>query len=277
MQDNLVENKENIKGLVVQIQGSSFVDGPGIRTTIFLKGCPLRCKWCCNPETQEYRPEENILYPEKGQRKIFGEWLTADEVMRIVSKDIPFYQSSGGGVTIAGGEPSFQPVFALELIKRCKELGIHTALDTCGYTINDQADRVLEAVDMLLYDLKNMDPIEHERNTGLRNDKILANLKRMAEMKKEIVIRVPLIPGYTDTKPNIIAIGEFLRVLDQGSLKQVDLLAYHQGGLTKYEMLGRIYPLDKNLKPQSDERLQEIKQTLISILGGSCPVYFGGG
>jgi pyruvate formate lyase activating enzyme len=272
-----VDHIENNKGLVVQIQGSSFVDGPGIRTTLFLKGCPLRCKWCCNPETQENRIEENKLFPEKGQSKIFGEWLTVDEVMQIVVKDIPFYRSSGGGVTIAGGEPSFQPAFALELIKRCKELEIHTALDTCGYTINNQAESVLEAVDMLLYDLKNMDPLEHEKNTGLRNDRILANLKRMAELKKEIVIRLPLIPGYTDTKQNITAIGDFLHSLGKGSIQQVDLLAYHLGGLTKYEMLGRVYPLDKSLKPQSEEYLQEIRQTLTLILGGSCPVYFGGG
>jgi pyruvate formate lyase activating enzyme len=270
-------NEKNLKGLIVQIQGSSFVDGPGIRTTIFLKGCPLRCKWCCNPETQEMRQEENKLFPEKGAGKTFGQWLSVEEVMQTVQKDLKFYRSSGGGVTVAGGEPSFQPAFALEVIKRCKELQIHTALDTCGYTINEQAEKVLENVDMLLYDLKIMDPAGHEQYTGLKNDRILNNLRRMAQSKKDIVIRIPLIPGITDTAQNIIAIGDFLNSLGKGSIKQVDLLAYHLGGLTKYEMLGRDYPMDKSLKPQSEERLQEIKQTLTSVFNIGCPVYLGGG
>ena len=273
--DRIAEN-DSQKGLVVQIQGSSFVDGPGIRTTIFLKGCPLRCQWCCNPETQEFHPEENQLYPEKGTSKIFGKWLTVDEVMQVIVKDIRFYRSSGGGVTIAGGEPTFQPDFTLKLIQRCHELDIPVALDTCGYTVNQKAVMALESADVLLFDLKNMNPAEHARNTGVSNDRILANLKRLVELKKYIVIRVPLIPGYTDTQPNIVAIGDFLADLGAGSLKEVNLLAYHLGGLTKYEMLGRPYPLDKNLQPQSEEQLQKIKQTLVSILGEGCPVYFGG-
>jgi len=270
-------NETNPRGLVVQIQGSSFVDGPGIRTTIFLKGCPLRCKWCCNPETQEYRTEENQLFPEKGTGKIFGQWFTVDEVMQIVQKDIRFYRSSGGGVTIAGGEPTFQTNFTLELIRRCRELGIPTALDTCGYTVNRSAVTALETADILLYDLKNIDPIEHEKHTGVSNDRILRNLKRLVELKKDIIIRVPLIPGYTDTESNIVGIGDFLADLGEGAVKEVDLLAYHLGGLTKYEMLGRTYPLDKSLKPQSEDYLQEIKHTLTSIIGDSCPIYFGGG
>jgi len=268
---------EDKKGLIVQIQGSSFVDGPGIRTTVFLKGCPLRCKWCCNPECQEYYPEENKLFPEKGTSRVFGEWMTADEVIEIVKKDITFFRASGGGITIAGGEPTSYPAFTLELIRQCRELDISTALDTCGYTVSEQAVKVLEEADLLLYDLKNMDPVEHEQNTGVSNDIIQENLKRMVALKKNIIIRMPLIPGYTDTIENVNTIGNFINSLGEGSIKEIDLGAYHLGGLIKYEMLGRSYPLDKSMTPQSDEYLNEIRQTLISILGNSCPIYFGGG
>lgn len=257
------------KGLVVRIQGSSFVDGPGIRTTIFLKGCPLRCLWCCNPETQQPFSEKNQLFPQKGSSEVFGKWLTVDEVMEVVEKDIPFYRASGGGVTIAGGEPTYQPSFTLELIRRCKELEIHTALDTCGYTISEQSLMVLEESDLLLYDLKNMDPDEHEQNTGVRNDIILDNLRRMAEMKKDIIIRVPLIPTYTDTIENIRAIGSFLSSLPMGSLTEVNLLHYHKGGVITYEMLGREYPLGEGFGRQSDEYLLKIKEILDRCLSSS--------
>lgn len=265
----------NKRGMVVRIQGSSFVDGPGIRTTIFLKGCPLRCLWCCNPEAQESYPEKNNLFPQKGTSELFGKWLTVGEVMEVVERDIPFYQASGGGVTIAGGEPTYQPIFVLELIRHCRELGIHTALDTCGYTISKQGVCVLEEADLLLYDLKNMDPDEHERNTGVRNDIILENLRRMVELKKDIIIRIPLVPGYTDTMKNIKAIGNYLVSLGEGGIREVDLLPYHQGGVIKYEMLCRNYPLDKSLRRASDKYLQEAKQTLTGILNGSCIVNLG--
>ena len=265
------------KGLVTQIMGSSFVDGPGIRTTIFLKGCPLRCLWCCNPENQELYPEKNLLFPEKGNIDTFGEWLTVNEVMEIIKKDIVFYRASGGGVTIAGGEPTYQPTFTLELIRQCKELGIHTALDTCGYTASKQGIKVLEEGDLLLFDLKNMDSDEHERNTGLRNDVILENLRRMAQLKKPIIVRMPLIPDYTDTPENIRAIADFLVSLGNGSIRQIDILPYHEGGITKYEMLGKSYPLSTDLNPQSDEYLEQVKETLTSTLYESCTVNIGGG
>jgi pyruvate formate lyase activating enzyme len=266
---------EEIKGLVVKIQGSSFVDGPGVRTTIFLKGCPLRCLWCCDPEGQHLFPEKNKLYPEKGVSPIFGEWVTVNEVMETVAKDIPFYRASGGGVTIAGGEPTYRPVFCREFIKRCRNLGIHTALDTCGHTIDEEGVMALEEADLLLYDLKSMDPDEHERNTGVRNNIILKNFRRMVELKKDIIVRIPLIPGYTDTMKNIKATGDFLSRFRKGSIIQIDLLPYNRGGIIRYEMLRLDYPLDKNLVRQSDEYLQKIKQLLVEMLGESCPVTIG--
>ena len=155
--------------------------------------------------------------------------MTVEEVMEIIAKDVPFFRASGGGVTIAGGEPTYQPVFCRELIRQCKALGIHTALDTCGYTVNEEAVMALEEADLLLYDLKNMDPDEHERNTGVSNQIILRNFKRIMELKKDTLIRVPLIPGYTDTPGNIRAIGDFLHSFGKLSVIQVDLLPYNRG------------------------------------------------
>lgn len=264
-----------IKGLVDKIHGSSFVDGPGVRTTVFLKGCPLRCVWCCDPEGQQPFPEENRLYPQKGIMRVFGEWKTAREVREIVARDIPFYEASSGGVTIAGGEPTYQPAFCRELIRQCKELGIHTALDTCGYTVNAEAATALEEADLLLFDLKNMDSEEHERNTGVPNGLILANFKRMVRLRKDIIIRVPLIPGYTDTMENIHAIGNFLYLFGEGRILQIDLLPYNRGGIIRYEMLGRPYQPDKSLRRQNDEYLEEIRETLARKLEGLCPVSLG--
>ena len=266
---------EGIKGLVNKIEGSSFVDGPGVRTTVFLKGCPLRCLWCCDPEGQHLFPEENKLYPQKGINKVFGQWVTADEVIEIVTRDIPFYRASGGGVTIAGGEPTYQPTFCRELIRRCKALGIHTALDTCGYTVDEESVITLEEADLLLYDFKNMDPDEHKRNTGVSNEIILRNFKRIMELRKDTIIRVPLIPGYTDTPSNIRAMGDFLHSLGNLSIIQIDLLPYNPGGIIRYEMLGQEFPLEKNMARQSDGYLQEIKEMLVQLLGGSCPVNIG--
>lgn len=248
-------------GIVTKIVRASFVDGPGIRTTIFLKGCPLRCLWCCNPETQEFYPETNLLFPEKGN-PVLGDRMTAEQLLEIVKRDIPFFDNSGGGVTIAGGEPTSQPLFALELIHGCHELGVHVALDTCGYTVDSKAVQVLVESDLLLYDLKVMDPHKHLEFTGLPNDLILENLRRMAEKDKHIIIRIPLIPGYTDSIENIDAIGRFLFSLGSGKIGAVDILPYHKGGRITYDMLGRPYPIDDALGRQSDQYLRQIRTVL---------------
>jgi pyruvate formate lyase activating enzyme len=237
------------------------VDGPGIRTTIFMKGCPLRCLWCCNPECQEFYPETNSLFPQKGER-VFGKRMTVSSVMDVVSKDIPFYRNSGGGVTIAGGEPTAQPEFVLQLIKVCRQLGIHVALDTCGYTISEQASMALEQADLLLFDLKVVDPGEHLQYTGCSNELILANLKRLAELDKAVIIRIPLIPGYTDTLENIASIAQFLTAIGDWMPQQIDLLPYHKGGLIKYEMLGRKPAINSGLNPPSHEHILELKRNL---------------
>jgi glycyl-radical enzyme activating protein len=290
-------------GLIFHIIHGSFVDGYGIRTTVFLKGCPLRCIWCCNPEGQESYPEIKLTSSEcngcgrcvqvcpanaiqldlrreddkiKINRKLctncgkcievcytgaldyFGQYMTVDEVFDIVKKDEQFYRASGGGVTIGGGEPTFQPLFTLALLKKCKENYIHTAVDTCGYTLTSEGFKVLEEADLLLYDIKHMDPVKHKKYTGVSNEPILKNLEKLNAMGKSIIIRVPIVPGCNDSAQNIESTAEFLSKLK--SVERVDLIAYHQYGSIKYGQLGRAYKL--HTQPPTTEQLNNIKATL---------------
>lgn len=290
----------NKAGLIFHIIHGSFVDGYGVRTTIFLKGCPLRCIWCCNPEGQEAYPEIKFapalcnscgkcieacppdaiqLEPGDGKLEIdrelctncekcievcytgaldrFGKQYTVDEVFDIVKKDEQFYRASGGGVTIGGGEPTFQPLFTLALIRKCKENYIHTAVDTCGYTQSVEGLKVLDEADLLLYDIKHIAPEEHLKYTGVSNKLILKNIERSNDMGKPIIIRIPLIPGYNDSAQNIENTAEFLSKLK--SVERVDLLAYHEYGKVKYGELGREYKL--HIQTLTQERLDEIKHT----------------
>ncbi|MCL6477571.1 MAG: glycyl-radical enzyme activating protein [Peptococcaceae bacterium] len=290
----------NTKGLIFQTIHGSFVDGHGIRTTVFLKGCPLRCVWCCNPEGQAFHPEIKLtsskcnacgncvpacpagaiqLKPDQEGAKVridrktctncgkcievcctgaldcFGKYYSVDELFDVVKKDEQFYRSSGGGVTIGGGEATWQPAFTLQFIRKCKENYIHTALDTCGYTTSPEGIKCLEEADLLLFDLKDMDPERHLKNTGVSNGPILENLKRLNAMGKPIIIRMPIIPGYNDADENLQAAAEFLTTLK--SVERIDLMLVHEYGKVKYEQLGKEYKL--NIKPIPQERQDELK------------------
>ena len=297
-----INKSKDEKGIVFHIIHGSFVDGHGIRTTVFLKGCPLRCVWCCNPEGQagylEIKltsakcnrcekcvgicPTKAILLNGKGESagvsidrglcincgeclevcftgalEAFGKYMSAEEVFQIVQRDKLFYELSGGGVTIGGGEPTSQPFFTYALLKKCQEHGIHTAVDTCGYVIDHEGYKVLEEADLLLYDLKGMDPSEHTRNTGISNERILDNLERLAGMDKPIIIRLPIVPGRNDSTKDIKGMAEFLSKLK--SVERVDLLPYHKYGTVKYGQLGRIYKL--NVQPPDMEYMNSLKST----------------
>jgi pyruvate formate lyase activating enzyme len=296
-----------LKGLIFHIIHGSFVDGHGIRTTVFLKGCPLRCLWCCNPEGQQVFPELKLtaakcdgcgkcvpvcpsgaiqIRPEweqsrikidravcdnclkctgvcyKGALESFGEYYTVDELFDIVKKDEQYYRSSGGGVTIGGGELTFQPEFTHAFLKKCRENYIHTAVDTCGQTVNSEGQQILEEADLVLYDLKGLDPAEHFRNTGVSNEIIIANLEHLNTLGKDIIIRLPIIPGYTDSDQNLRATAEFLAGLK--SVERVDLLAYHEYGRVKYDQLGKPYRLQ--VQSPDQERMDSIK-TLFESYG----------
>lgn len=285
------------KGIVFNIVHGSMVDGYGIRTTIFLKGCPLHCKWCCNPEGQKFDPELRYVEtlckgcmkcidvcPEGAIQKSeagetvaidrdrctncmkciescffgalekFGEYYTVDELFDIIRRDTAYYKSSGGGVTIGGGEASMHTDFTLALIRKCKENFIHVAVDTCGYTVNETAFQVLSEADLLLYDLKGMDTEQHIRDTGVSNDLILSNLKKLDELNVPTIIRMPLIPGHNDSDEEIEKAAAFLSTLK--NLDRVDLMNYHTFGVVKYAQIGKNYELE--LTPLSPERLDEI-------------------
>jgi pyruvate formate lyase activating enzyme len=190
---------------------------------------------------------------------IFGRTYTTDEIFDIVNKDKAYYIASGGGVTIGGGEATMQPEFTGALIKKCRDNGIHVAIDTCGYTVSDESLRCLEQADLLLYDLKGSDPEQHRKNTGVSNELILKNLRHLSGIGKEIIIRLPIIPGRTDSDENIIATAELLSKLK--SVIRVDLIAYHEYGKIKYEQRGETYPMEGS--PQiGDDRMNEIKKML---------------
>jgi pyruvate formate lyase activating enzyme len=186
----------------------------------------------------------------------FGRYFTVDELFDVVKKDEQYYKGSGGGVTIGGGEPTFQASFTLKFLRKCKGNYIHTALDTCGYTASSEGVKVLEEADLLLFDIKGMDPEQHLRNTGASNKRIHENLKRRDAIGKPVIIRVPLIPGYTDSDQNLKATAQFLSGLR--CVERVDLLAVHEYGKVKYGQLRREYKLG-NVQPVSQERLEEIK------------------
>ena len=268
------------QGTVFDIQSYSLHDGPGIRTTVFLKGCPLACVWCQNPESQRHQPEV-MVYPERctgcGQcvpacprqaiwladgkshtkrdlcqgcgkcadvclneaRKLSGRVWSAGDVFAEVKKDDAFYKRSGGGVTLSGGEPLAQPEFSTAILSLCKQAGLHTAIETTGMARWETLEQVLEHVDLVLYDLKHMDSASHQKFTGVPNDLILENLKRMRrEYSIPIVVRIPIVPGYNADLKNIAATARFIaREIGPGT--RVNILAYHQLGETKYGRLER--------------------------------------
>jgi len=270
--------------MTFNVQRFSTEDGPGIRTTVFLKGCPLRCAWCHNPEGLEPHPDlvwydvrciaareclracpRNALeLTPAGMRieravcdgcgacavacpagalEVIGQRWGVDELLAEVRKDQVFYETSGGGVTFSGGEPLVQADFLAALLPRCKEAGLHVALDTCGALPWERYERVLPWVDLVLYDLKVMDPERHRAATGVPNERILDNAAGLAARGLPIWVRTPVIPGYTADLENIRAIGEFIRQ-QLPTVERWDLLAYTNLGRPKYHRLGRPYALE---------------------------------
>ena len=287
-------SRSNQRGLIFNIQPFSIHDGPGIRTTLFTKGCPLRCQWCSNPDgwnafaeimTRDSKcvrcgrcakacPVKAITVDEdwrkidwarcslclecarvcpNGAIIISGKSMSVDEVVQELARDRLFYENSGGGVTISGGEPLMQAEFVAQAFEACKEKGIHTALDTTGLAPWETMESVLEHVDLVLYDLKHMDPEIHKRRTGVSNELILSNLQKTAH-KIRTWVRIPVIPGFNDSDLDIQQIVDFSATLP---VEKVSLLPYHGWAHAKYEALGIEYPM-KGSQPPSDERINEI-------------------
>ena len=255
--------KKGYKGTIFDIMKYAIHDGPGIRTTVFFKGCPLTCWWCQNPESQQLEPEKiKGLARRRYSHQFFGkdegvigEVVTVDQVMAEVLKDSIFYESSGGGLTISGGEPLIQPDFLLALLKASRKKGIHTALDTSGYAPWAIFKKILHYVDLFLYDLKIMDDKLHEEYTGVSNRLVLQNLQRLLQNKAAVVIRMPVITGMTDGINNIRAIGDFLK--RHKGVEELHLLPYNSLCRDKYQKINRDYAF-ANLEPPSELALTKI-------------------
>lgn len=245
------------RGRIFDIQRYSIHDGTGIRTICFLKGCVLRCKWCCNPESQEYAIQEMTV---RGKKKIVGQDVTVAEVMETVEKDRPYYNRSGGGLTLSGGESLCQPEFARDLLRAAKESGINTAMESMGCAKWETIEEILPWLDHYLLDIKHTNSAKHKEFTGRGNELMLENARRIAESgKTKLSIRVPVIPTFNDTPGEIKSIAVFADKLP--GVEEIYLLPYHRLGQDKYEELGRTYLLPDILPPEP-EHMQMLKKVV---------------
>ena len=259
-----------MKGLIFDIQRFSVHDGPGIRTAVFMKGCPLRCAWCHNPEGLERRRQlqffaeqcigcgscgkrdtlsDAALCP-SGALAVCGQEMDADEVFSKILRDSIYY-ADDGGVTFSGGECLLQADFVAAVLKRAKDAGIHTAIDTSGAVLWSEIEKTLDVCDLYLYDIKCMDSDRHKKFTGADNARILDNLRRLDGCGKPLWIRTPVIPDFNDSAAEMTAIADFAASLS--FVSQVTLMPYHTLGASKYETLGYAYPYDSTKRVSAEQ------------------------
>ena len=225
------------EGIVFRIKRYALHDGPGIRTSLFLKGCPLSCRWCHNPEGQSFEIQEMAgSRADGGHGQTVGRPLTVGQALAEIEKDVLFYDESGGGVTFSGGEPLARPGFLGALLEGCRRREIHTAVDTSGYAPREVFEDVIDRADLLLFDLKLMDDGAHQRWTGVSNEPILENFRIACRRQVPMHVRVPLVCDITDSRENIGRMADF--VLGCGYSGRIDLLPYHRIGDDKYRRLG---------------------------------------
>jgi pyruvate formate lyase activating enzyme len=299
--EEIREGEAGLCGLVFDIQKYSLHDGPGIRTTVFMKGCPLNCRWCSNPESMS--PNQGIMThdircihcgkcaeacgagaititaagreidwekcnqclecaracPARGIECV-GHYRTVDEVVAKVEQDRVFYDNSGGGMTVSGGEPLVQWEFVSSVLQRCRAKGIRTALDTSGMAPWKHLERVIEHADLVLFDIKHMDSAIHKQGTGVGNETILENARKVAE-RVTTWIRIPLIPGFNDSESNLTRTARFAGEI---GAEKISLLPYHNLGSSKYPKLGRTYPME-DTPLLAEEKVKEAKGWLEAI------------
>ncbi len=243
----------NTSGRIFDIQKFSVHDGPGIRTIIFFKGCALRCRWCCNPESQNF---EIQTMRQNGKEKVIGRDVIVRELIETVKQDMPYYRRSGGGMTLSGGEMLCQSDFAYALLRCAKESAINTAVETTGFASWEKIEKMLPYIDTVLMDIKHVDSKKHQEFTSQPNERILENAVKIAENAKKLIIRVPVIPTFNDTEGEIAAIARFAKSLP--GVTEINLLPYHSFGRDKYEGLGREYLMGDVPSP-TDEQMQKLK------------------
>ncbi len=300
-------------GTIFDIKRFAVHDGPGIRTTVFFKGCPLRCLWCHNPESMKIErqivffedkcigcgecfkrcpngavvatPQGREYYKDKctlcgtcveycyAEATVMeGREVSVREVIEEVKKDMPFYENSGGGVTLSGGEPTMQSEFCIAVLRESKKAGMHTALDTSGYVKWEIFSRILEYVDLVLYDIKHIDPVKHKEYTGLSNELILSNLRKIDELGITTEIRMPIIPGLNDSEDNLSAVSRFLG--EMRNIQRIKLLPYHRLGEGKYERLDMGYELN-DIEPPDKARMEWLVDFMKSCVPDGIPVLSG--
>lgn len=301
------------KAIITDMQRGAVTDGPGLRTVIFFKGCPLRCKWCHNPETHLMQPE--ILYqpndciycgicirgcpnkcidmdaeklsttralcvmcgncislcPTKA-RSIVGKEYTIEEVLEFVLADRVFYENSGGGVTLSGGEVTMQPEFARCLLDELRKLGVHTAIETCGFADEKNFMSVAESADLVLFDIKHSDPDIHKEYTGVSNERILDNLKHLTDAGKRVIVRFPMIPSVNDDEVTLTGIAA---ICNDCKIDTIHILPFTQAGKEKWHNLAREYDFDDmpSMEPENAKLAQKIFENAgirVDIGGSSC-------
>ena len=255
------------KGVVFDIQRFSVNDGPGIRSIVFLKGCPLSCLWCCNPESQEYKIQTMKVL---GEDKIIGRDVTVREMIEEVEKDRAYYYRSGGGMTLSGGECLCQPEFAAALLRAAKERGISTAIESMACAKWETIEMILPYLNTYLMDIKHTNTEKHKKFTGRSNELMMENARKVAlSGKTNLVIRVPVIPTFNDTVEEIQGIARFADTLP--GVNKIHLLPYHRLGQDKYEGLGRAYPMG-DIEPPSKEHMETLKKAVHAVSGLDCQI-----
>ena len=266
-----------MKGLIFSVKRYSIHDGPGIRVTFFMKGCPLSCWWCHNPEGISQQPEQVKVAEKVGDEEFIkfrqaGEYYSVDDVLEILEKERPFMAESGGGVTFSGGEPMLQSEFLLEALKACKETGYHTAVDTSGYSLPTNYSAIIPYTDLFLFDIKHLDDDKHEKFTSVSNTLIINNFKMILDSGRDVMVRIPVIPGFNDDDDHLEKIKSFISENIADNLRKICLLPYHRIGSSKYKRMN-IPDRMEGVEPPSAERMEELK---VFFAGTGIKVKIGG-
>jgi pyruvate formate lyase activating enzyme len=253
-----------MKGIIFSVKRYAIHDGPGIRVTFFMKGCPLSCWWCHNPEGISPEPSTIEKTDWIGERKflrkeIVGKFYDTNDILAILEKEKVFINQSEGGVTFSGGEPMFQFEFLLEALVACKENGFNTTVDTSGYSTPERFKNIIPYTDLFLFDIKHLDTVKHKKYTGVSNEVILTNYQLIVESGSDFVVRIPVVPGFNDDNDHLAMLRDFILGEKHNNLKMINLLPFHKIGSSKYNRFSIPYKME-NVEQPAPERMKELKE-----------------